>query len=142
MVKEAATVVLDWHSEQNRCLRSTSSTPIWFKEQLGKGAYMKHVSEILGRLLDPKALLACGFELAPGVTAATAENDYLQSVVVIENELAEIFAAFTLALANDRIKRSLWFFVGWPRHLVRGLCFPPVTRRRWSRALRLTTRLC
>lgn len=113
-VTAGASKVLDWHSEQNRQLRSCDATARLLLSQTVGGAYMAHVVDIFSQISDLPALQKAGFRI-PGLTRVD-ECD-----ILVDDDMADIFASIQLSLGSNRIRRSLWFLLGWPHRLVRCL---------------------
>lgn len=101
----SALVVKGWHTQQVRMLRSVDGSEQWLVQQVVEGGYLKHCGDILGQLGNAYSLEKAGFLIdcisAKAVPACES---------IIENELAETYGSFCLALAACRLRRGLYYF--------------------------------
>lgn len=101
--------VAQWHSHQNRELRSTSGAEKWLVDQT-TGGFQHHVKDILKVASHEPTLESIGFVLKD---AAVANNEW----TAIEADLAHIVGGFIVALASRRESRCLWLTRGWPARM-------------------------
>lgn len=104
-----------WHSEQNRALRSADDSEAWIVGQLA-GGWMAHRAKVIGQLCECEAFQRSGFCVLESSAAAYSPED-----VGVEDERAELLAAFALPLASHRQKRGMWLLSCWPWRLCDAL---------------------
>lgn len=115
MVVASTTPVMTWHTHQNRTLRSVDGSESWLKSQIA-GELAKHFSDIVAQLCDPVMLDQCGFK-AP----VDLSNERAHNFADTEDDFAHYMGMYTMALAANRMKRTLWIGFGWPTRMVLAL---------------------
>jgi hypothetical protein len=115
MVTTASIPVIEWHTEQNKTLRSIEGSRGWLLAQIG-GKFMAHVAAIVGQLVDPNILQRCLFA-AP----CDVHNEEFEYSTLFEDDFADIFMVYTLGLATHRVRRVLWLMHGWPTRMLLAL---------------------
>jgi hypothetical protein len=101
----------DWHSSQNRALRSVGGSSQWMREQC-LGAFWAPLVETLARLSHPGHLSRMGFQVR--LDASTRGLPLEHPCVVQANDMAQFAAEFALTLIGCRLRRCLWLIAGWP----------------------------
>ena len=103
--------VSQWHSEQNRRLRTVGGASTWLMEQCS-GAFFDTVLESLSLLSNHEGLEDMGFALK--LDAFTRGLPSEHPAVISANELATFAASLLLTLGGCRLRRCLWLIAGWP----------------------------
>jgi hypothetical protein len=119
MVLELVAPSEEWHSEQNKRLRSTDESITWMIEQIC-GGFFAYLRDTIRTISSPASLAAVPFVL-PGVgrVVEAEDNDVFNSFR--EDHLASLMADGALQLACLRMCRCLWMLRGWPSRLVVAL---------------------
>ena len=110
-VCSASLPVLQWHTTQSRELRSSMATERWIIDQL-EGSLMLHIENVLQSIGDANKLASCDF-----ITSAFQADRADPAEAVVEDEIAQLFAHYSLGLAFCRMRRTLHMTCGWPVQL-------------------------
>ena len=105
--------ISEWHSEQNKRLRTVEGASSWMIEQCA-GAFFDTLVRSLSLLSNPVALEQMGFALRLNAFARGLPIEH--PAVAAANELATLAACFVLTLVGCRLRRCLWLISGWPAH--------------------------
>ena len=104
--------VEQWHSRQNKALRSSPSASAWLQEEIA-GGFMTHVMVTFRQIEKPSVLELCSVEMPlPGDTVEWRRDCHFE--VMQQDALASLFGRLTSCLASKRMQRCLWAFRGWP----------------------------
>lgn len=102
----------EWHSEQNRRLRSVGESVAWVQEQIGGGvdhACCSTVDCLQGSDSLRWVGLRCDFP-----ASATAELSQDHGGPVEDDEIASSLGSLALHLVFMRLKRNMNMLTGWP----------------------------
>ena len=110
-------LLLKMHGEQNQALRSVGDAEKWFYKMIVEGQFMRNMTNYFSKLEDPAALTSCEFFLGSKV----GDTDGLNDILFVEEEFANTYGQFCMALPTETTRRMLWMF-GWPHGFIRLLC--------------------
>lgn len=110
-----------WHSHQNKVLRSGENSMTWLTEQIADSAFMKHVCAVLLQLGDTSVLERAGFIVDPGESQIAGNAQ-----TVDEDVFADTIGQTALSLASAWIRRGLGLIRSWPRRMLDVLKGGPV----------------
>lgn len=108
----------DWHSHQNKTVRSCKGAREWFLEECS-GKFMEPLCMVMSTFSDPGKLQQCGFTVHAHdlpLAGLHAKHPLVQE----EHERALVAGAFGLELVGARLCRFLWALEGWPS---KSICF-------------------
>lgn len=111
--------IVDWHSKQNRTLRSASEAITWEIEEM-TGAVWEPLKATVSVMSDASKLQFVGLQLdfsAGAMVGLTADDPR----VVWNGKQAQLMGSFITRLLSQRIRRLLPILRGWPRRCVLGL---------------------
>ena len=110
-IHTACQAVVDWHSHQNKTLRSVNEASTFALAQV-EGDWLKPFIEMLKSFSDPSKLEYIGmcFE----VDRLRRGSDEVKGAVMEENEGAQEFVEMIFTLIRLRIKRQSYLYRGWP----------------------------
>lgn len=103
---------LDWHSEQNRQLRSAQAGLDWLSSQI-RGGFWSHMNSIGEVLADSSDLEGIGISSTFTGPLAGTKND-AKGEAILQCELASKLGDLVLSLFQCRLRRFLWLLRGWP----------------------------
>lgn len=111
----------EWHTTQNRKLRSISDSEEWLLQEL-TGGFMQHLVAFIRLLEDPGSLCDAGFELLQGGDLASKRlaGPQLELETLVENEYSHLFGMLCLGMLRQHLTRSLWLF-SWPYEMFGAL---------------------
>jgi hypothetical protein len=98
-------VVKSWHTEQVKELRSVDGSQAWLTRQIAEGGYIEHIALIFKKLSHTMSLEKAGFIVDAGMAKKAEAGANL-----IEDEIADVYGTFCLAMANARCRRGLYYF--------------------------------
>ena len=96
--------VLEWHTEQNRKLRSVGEALEWEVSQQ-QGSWLKHVENILGKLIDTgsDSLEAVGL-VVPLTASFLICNSLDSGEAMFMNQIASLYGDMVVSLAGFRVR--------------------------------------
>lgn len=98
----------DWHSRQNRTLRSCADSLPWLQDEL-RGNFLRTAVSCFQPLANELALQRCLFILPhPGWTPPQAGG-----ILERENDMAGYMAHLVLGINFARLRRCAWMLLGW-----------------------------
>lgn len=107
----------EWHSSQNRELRSTSASLAFTMKQV-KGGFWDHLFPSVEQLVSPDKLRYTGFSIGAHSWSVAAEfEDHMEN----DDELATHLGDLVLATLGCRLRRCLWLLRGWDSRSPWGL---------------------
>ena len=107
--------VIEWHSIQNRELRSAKGTSEWVVSQVA-GDLVAHLSAIVAQLSEPIAIASCGF-----TTTAVVADRQPECEEIYQDDFAKLFGRLTMCMVGLRVRRTLHLSRGWGCRLMRLL---------------------
>lgn len=114
-VLASASPLREWHSAQNKQLRSVGGSLAWLTDQTS-GGYFDHLVQSFANLERRESLQQSDF-----VLAAPSSDDQVNDGVVTDDEFADLHGQAAIVLAGLRLRRGLWLLRGWPYSLFRCL---------------------
>jgi hypothetical protein len=105
VIKEVCAPVLEWHTEQNRKLRSVGEALEWEVGQQ-RGGWLKHIQSILGKLSDTNSLEAVGL-VVPLTTSYLVYNSLNSGEAMFMNQVASLYGDMVVSLAGFRVRIRL-----------------------------------
>lgn len=112
---ECSNFVERWHTTPSRALRSVDETAEWMYSQVTE-QLMVHLSSMFAAINYPSIVKRMGFWV--GHVDAPQPDE---SVVAMEDLLAQEAAALCMSMIRQRMVRTLHMSVGWPNGFVRLL---------------------
>ena len=115
MVMISVRPLLDWHSTQNKALRSCSGAREWLMQQTS-GEFLKPLCDIFANLWDESRLHDTGFAVnehmvpVSGLQPVNCNHPFM----VEQGARAGTMMVFHLNLTGSRIRRFFWALRGWP----------------------------
>lgn len=106
----------EWHTTQNKALRSTADTLAWHKQQLEDG-FFSTLYAIMKSLSQERSLSEVPFQL-PSAAALALDSSLDDPAVFADDELAELMGDGALYLCGLRCLRNAWLLCGWPSRMV------------------------
>jgi hypothetical protein len=77
------------------------------------GGYMEHLNDMVKALSTPAVLEECGFETRPKAKEANNANE----LYLVELEFADMLGGNTFVLIGLRLRRGIFYMVGWPHSM-------------------------
>ena len=117
MVLISVAPLMNWHSTQNKVLRSCSGASEWLIEQTS-GEFLKPLCQIFANLWDESCLRDTGFivnehsDMVP--FSGSQPVDCNHPFMVEQDARAGTMMVFHLNLIGSRIRRFFWALRGWP----------------------------
>ena len=105
VIKEVCAPVLEWHTEQNRKLRSVGEALEWEVSQQ-QGSWLKHIVNILGKLSDTDSLEAVGL-VVPLTTSFLICNSLDSGEAMFMNQIASLYGDMVVSLAGFRVRTKM-----------------------------------
>jgi len=107
LIMQFAWPLFKWHSASCEAVRSTSACMDFYSAEAA-GASMGALSDIAGRLLDPRSLAYIGLEVGSSGAKLTPED------IADQDLWARAAVRFVILLLRFRLKGLLWLTRGWP----------------------------
>ena len=105
VIKEVCAPVLEWHTEQNRKLRSVAEALEWEVSQQ-RGGWLKHIGDVLGKLSGTGSLEAVGL-VVPLATGFLICNSLDSGDAMFMNQVASLYGDMVVPLAGFRVRTQL-----------------------------------
>lgn len=128
LLRSVGQVLKQWHTSQNRKLRSSDGARQWVVDEVS-GGYMRHITDFLGILSNIDSLQEGMFAMTAADASALALD------LIAEDEFAEFLGQACVGMATFRMRRNLTLIAGWPKKLFKllgdagGLGLVPARRR-------------
>lgn len=122
IVEECADPTCRFQGWQSITFRDCTNAAAEFANMIN-GGYMKHVVDTVSGIRNEKALTRCCFALS----VAGGELDDV--FIAEEDYFADQFGSLAFSLGFARIRRALYYLVGFPHRLVAGLCSAAVAAK-------------
>ena len=103
----------DWHSEQNKTLRSRKGSEKWLVRQ-HEGDFWTHIRAIV-------KIMGSAASLADVGILQDAPHQHDNNWLLEQDSLADTMGQFGITLIGKRVSRCLWFWQGLPHRNVAGL---------------------
>ena len=104
---EVATILICWHTLDNRATRDADGSYTHYLDQIN-GGYMKHVKELISLLHNSMSLERAGFAVTD------SDIELVQEDVIGEDNFADFHFMAIMTQAGCRMRRNLHLLKGFP----------------------------